>query len=110
MKLHLVLAASVLTLLSMSALAQHSHHSPKAEPSARAAEAKPQPRRGGFESAFAGYRLFAPDEPARDWKRANEEVRDAGGHVGLMKGESAQLKGHGAHGAKQPTPLSQDKK
>ena len=60
-------------------------------------------------SAFAGYRRFTPEEPLKDWRAANEEVRAAGGHIGLVK-DAAQTKAHPAadahanhrHGKKRP--------
>lgn len=55
-----------------------------------------------YHSPFSGYRPFKPEEPIKDWRRANDEVRDAGGHIGLMKGEPAPHAGHGANGLKQP--------
>lgn len=46
----------------------------------------PQPLpSSGYRSSFADYRPFAPDEPMKDWRAANEAVREAGGHAGLMK-------------------------
>lgn len=51
---------------------------------------------GAFASAFADYRRFDPDEPLVDWRAANEEVKNAGGHVGLVRA-------HGAGGARPRT-------
>lgn len=48
-----------------------------------------------YRSPFADYRAFTPQEPAKDWRAANDEVRDVGGHIGLMKG-----KAEGAQGGK----------
>ena len=56
----------------------------------------------GYRSAFADYRPFKAAEPMKEWKRANDEVRDAGGHVGLMKAE-------GDHGAKKSAPRQEPK-
>ena len=42
------------------------------------------PHRSGFE----GYRPMQADEPMKGWREANDEVREAGGHVGIMKGAS----------------------
>jgi hypothetical protein len=50
-------------------------------PSAKAALARP----AGYESPFADYRRFVADEPLKDWRAANDEVREAGGHMGLVK-------------------------
>ena len=38
-----------------------------------------------FASAFADYRRFEPAVQPVDWRAANEEVRNAGGHVGLTR-------------------------
>ena len=40
-------------------------------------------------STLGTYRPFNPDEPLVDWYAANEQVRQAGGHIGLMKAEKA---------------------
>lgn len=40
----------------------------------------------GYRSPFADYRPFTPQEPLKSWRAANGEVREAGGHAGLMKG------------------------
>lgn len=100
------LAAAQITVAWAQQPAPHSEHA-KPEPAKAAAKpaqaAAPTPATRSYGSAFEGYRPFT-DEPLKDWRRANAEVRDAGGHVGLMKGEPAQLTGHGSHGAKQPSP------
>ena len=38
-------------------------------------------------SAFSDYRRFNADEPLVDWRAANDEVKNAGGHVGLMRSQ-----------------------
>lgn len=78
------------------------HDARPAEP----ARATPAPASAaGYRSPFLDYRAFVADEPPKDWRRANDEVREAGGHVGLMKAAGAgQSAGHGAHGTKQPAP------
>jgi hypothetical protein len=53
-------------------------------PAAKTAPSRPT---GAYQSSFADYRPFTADEPLKNWRRANDEVRDAGGHVGLMKAE-----------------------
>jgi hypothetical protein len=70
------------------------HHPAKGEgtPAAKAerrpaAKAPPSRPTGAYRSPFADYRPFAADEPLKDWRRANDEVHEAGGHVGLMKAE-----------------------
>ena len=60
-------------------------------PAAKAADARPS----GYASPFADYRRFVADEPLKDWRAANDEVREAGGHMGLMK--SAPSPAHGGH-------------
>lgn len=101
------LAACVATLHIPLAHAQanpHAHHDARqAQPEPAASAAAPATSATGqYRSPFADYRPFKADEPMKDWRKANDEVREAGGHIGLMKGEPAQLTGHGAHGAKQP--------
>lgn len=67
----------------------------EANPAGKAAEklaSAPQPvatprDSASYRSPFAGYRLFTPDEPMSQWRAANDEVRESGGHVGLMKGK-----------------------
>jgi hypothetical protein len=65
---------------------------PAAGPGARNAQvpapakAAPPASASGYQSPFAGYRPFNADEPMKDWRRANDEVREAGGHAGLVKG------------------------
>ena len=41
-----------------------------------------------YRSAFEGYRPYAEQE-LRDWRGANEEVRQAGGHAGHKPGQGA---------------------
>ena len=53
-----------------------------------------------YRSAFTDYRRFNAEEPLRSWRRANDAVRDAGGHVGLMKGTEGKAMDHGGDGAK----------
>ena len=38
-----------------------------------------------YRSAFDGYRRFV-EEKVADWRKANEEVRAAGGHKGHLSG------------------------
>jgi hypothetical protein len=42
-----------------------------------------------YVSPFAGYRRFDPDAPPKPWRAANDEVRAAGGHVGILKGAAS---------------------
>lgn len=48
-------------------------------------------------SAFVGYRAFNPDEPLKDWRAANEEVRATGGHTGMTKGGDEPSAAHAGH-------------
>jgi len=57
-----------------------------ARPAAKVAT--PAAPAGAYKPPFADYRPFRIDEPLKEWRRANDEVRDAGGHVGLLKGEA----------------------
>ena len=41
-----------------------------------------------YRSAFEGYRPFA-DEDMRDWRKSNDEVGAAGGHLGHRPGQGA---------------------
>lgn len=52
---------------------------------AQDAAASPSAPGAGYRSAFADYRPFVADEPLKDWRSANDEVRDIGGHMGLTK-------------------------
>jgi hypothetical protein len=42
-----------------------------------------------YESPFADYRPFSVESPMKPWRAANDDVREAGGHVGILKGMSA---------------------
>lgn len=66
--------------------------------------------RGGtmvsHDSAWLGYQAFNPAEPLLDWRTVNEAVRQAGGHLGLMRSAkpdaapalpSGERSGHGGH-------------
>lgn len=52
-----------------------------------------------YRSVFEGYRPFR-EEPIVDWRKLNEEVRAAGGHIGIMGGAG----GHAGHGAQSAKP------
>jgi hypothetical protein len=41
-----------------------------------------------YVSPFADYRRFDAESPPKPWRQANDEVREAGGHVGILKGMS----------------------
>jgi hypothetical protein len=82
--------AATLALHVSHAVAQAGHSHPGHAPKAAAADKSPPrpvpaaaPR--AYASPFADYRPFDPKEPAKPWRAANEEVREAGGHVGVMK-------------------------
>ena len=86
MKIDPGLCALWAATLAMPAAAQHQHHTPPAAPPAAAAVARPAPAKP--QGALAGYRAFDAAEPLKDWRLANEEVRAAGGHAGLLKQQS----------------------
>ena len=46
-------------------------------------------RLGPYLSTFSDYRRFDADLPPKPWREANDEVRDAGGHAGILKGMSS---------------------
>ena len=77
---------------------QHDHSAPESKEVAAPSK--------GDEALFDSYRRFNPDEPLKDWRAANEEVRKAGGHIGLLKAakpseaakKGASPSGHGVHG------------
>ncbi len=99
----LVAWAGLLALLHSAAVWPQAAHSLHGKPATKAEEkppakadarpvAAPQPAAptrdsASYRSPFTGYRPFAPDEPMKQWRAANDEVRESGGHVGLMKGK-----------------------
>ena len=97
------LAAALPLSFATAQDASRPHHgAPSAATPAPAAQASTDPGPAAlYRSAFRDYRPFSEEVPPRDWRKANDEVRDAGGHVGLMK-EGAASDAHGAHGAKPP--------
>lgn len=95
------LAAALLpTNAGAQAGSPHSGHGmkPPAEGKAATAAAPVAPAYAKYASPFADYRPFTPQEPPKGWRAANDEVREVGGHVGLMKG--AGTKSETAKGAK----------
>jgi hypothetical protein len=44
---------------------------------------------GETTSAFAGYRPYRADEPLTDWRAANDQVGQQGGHTGHGQAEPA---------------------
>jgi hypothetical protein len=68
--------------------AHSAHQGSKSDPSKSqpAAPSSSLPA-SGYRSAFSDYRPFVPDEPMKNWRSANDEVRDAGDHVAPMKGD-----------------------
>jgi hypothetical protein len=64
------------------------------------------PAAGEYRSPFETYRRFKADEPLLDWRAANDQVRGAGGHVGLMKSDKKVDKpaagSHAGHGPRTP--------
>lgn len=83
---------------------RHGGHVPRAAaapPKAKEAPAKPvaATRVGesrGYDAPFADYRPFNAQEPAKPWRAANEEVREAGGHIEVMKALEAAARGKDA--------------
>lgn len=83
--------------LSHAQPAAHEHHSDRPK----------EATAGGYRSPFETYRPFKADEPLMDWRAVNERVREAGGHLGLMKTDKKAGKteapaagahaGHGSH-------------
>lgn len=69
------------------------HHgkapAPKSPPAAKQSGQAKSGAAAAYDSPFLDYRPFDPQEPAKPWRAANEEVRDAGGHVGVMKATEA---------------------
>ena len=70
------IAAAVVLLVAGSAAAQES------------SVLDPKAKNPGvvFRSVFEDYRPFGEQKPV-DWRQANDEVRDVGGHLGLAKGQ-----------------------
>src|SRR5687767_2353783 len=83
--------------LAQAAPPSHASHHGRATPLSKESPAAKPPVEGktgearAYTSAFADYRPFDPQEPAKPWRAANDEVREAGGHVGLMKGAGRQF-------------------
>lgn len=56
-----------------------------------------------YRSALAHYRAWGDQEPAQDWRRANDEMRRLGGHAGHLREKAQQpaqpapAGGHDAH-------------
>lgn len=71
--------AVLLSCITCAVLAQAG-----AAPAAPAAASAPT-----YVSPFQGYRRFDAESPVKPWRQANEEVREAGGHVGILKGMSS---------------------
>ena len=107
MRRFIVAAAAMLPLALASAQGTPTRPAtPEVKPEGKAA-----PRLPAYHSPFEGYRPFSEAVAPKDWRRANDEVREAGGHIGLMKGQGAQPQGagHGAHGAKAAPPTVERK-
>lgn len=90
-------------LAASSVAAQEARRPDPADPKAKAPPAE-------YRSAFDGYRPFA-DEELSDWRRANDEVGAAGGHLGHRPGQAAGRPGAkpqpgSAESAGQPAPSS----
>lgn len=96
--LHCGLASAQATSPSPGAAAR-----PAAVPAADAKKAGLPPAKpvvpDGYRSPFADYRPYTPQDPLKPWRAANDEVREAGGHAGLMKGAHPG-EAHGPKGGK----------
>ena len=83
-------------VLAGIAVAQNADRASPLDPQAKAPAVE-------FRSAFEGYRPFAEQEQ-RDWRKANEEVREARGHAGQKTSKpqpgSRDASGHQGHGAR----------
>jgi hypothetical protein len=71
-----------------------------------------------YQSPFADYQRFDADARPKPWREANDAVREAGGHVGILKGMSAPAAataagkspaGGAAAGPAKPPPAGKDK-
>ena len=93
MKLHTRWFGLLAALHSAAAAAQAAPQAPQSPPPQKA----PGAGRGEYRSPFAGYRPFRADEPLQDWRAANEAVREAGGHVGIVKAGKAEGPAAGPH-------------
>jgi hypothetical protein len=71
----------VVVLHSSVVFAQTAPHAHASTPSKEAKE----PGVHGYRAPCDTYRPFKAEEPLKDWRAANREVREAGGHAGLMK-------------------------
>ena len=92
---------------SSSQVPAHPAHGPEPRKALeKASRAQPPSTRpaaqGIYRSAFGDYRGFTPEEPLVDWRGANEQVREIGGHVGLMKGAQQGTAAAGHHGHSVP--------
>jgi hypothetical protein len=77
--MRIVLLVAPALMVAGTAVAQSADRSSPLDPKAKAPPIE-------FRSAFEGYRAFS-DQELRDWRKANEEVRAAGGHAGHKPGQ-----------------------
>lgn len=93
---HLMMGAALVAALSSGIAGAQGHSNSSragdgAKESAPAKKPDSTPATGAavpaYPSPFADYRPFTPQEPPKNWRAANDEVRDIGGHIGLMKSE-----------------------
>jgi hypothetical protein len=56
-----------------------------AQPAAKSRTA-PAPSAPVYRSAFDSYRPWRADEPSADWRQANQEMGQLGGHAGHLRG------------------------
>lgn len=76
MRFNLAVLGTAMFLSPAAALSQAASHEGHAERKVEHASTTP---------AFRGYRAWRADEPLVGWREANDRVRDAGGHAGIMK-------------------------
>ena len=94
-----ILAAAGLLALPLHAAQPpadpHASHGASQPPAANSAAPPAPPRPNGktYRSAFADYRPFDPEISPKGWREANDEVKAAGGHAGLMS--HGKAKEHG---------------
>lgn len=85
----ITLAWAALSITPFWAAAQSATPAVPGEPApAQSSSASAEPPRAaptiGYESAFKDYRSWR-DEPTRPWRDVNDEVRQVGGHAGVLK-------------------------
>ena len=77
--MHKRIIAALAALIAGTAAGQSAERPDPLDPKAPVARIE-------YRSAFEGYRAFA-DEEIVDWRKANDDVREAGGHAGHKPGQ-----------------------